>query len=116
MTSSQIPEWVPVTTFLNGASVQTFGFAPAYRVWPDGKVEWRGVVKFPATTGTLEILTVPTVARPAVDVHASAAASAPSTGMARLDVCDPAAPTTIRVSMSASKEWVSLDGLYYYLT
>lgn len=116
MTSTQIPDWVPITSFLNSASPAATGFAPAYRVWPDGKAEWRGAIQFPSTTSTTELLTVPPEARPVSDVHVAAAAQSPSTGAARIDVCDPNAPTALRVVPGGSKNWVSLDGLYYYLT
>src|SRR5699024_350957 len=81
MTSSQIPAWIPVTTFSTGYGPQTWGFVPAYRIWPDGKVEWRGVVRVSGTpgtsndirTGTADLFTVPAEARPPYGVNLAAA-------------------------------------------
>jgi hypothetical protein len=63
MTSTQIPAWVPVTTFTGSASAGTSGRVPAYRVWPDGKVEWRGIVAIPDTTSRTAFITIPANAR-----------------------------------------------------
>src|SRR5699024_10104163 len=63
MSSSQVPEWVPVTSFLNSWGPESGWFVPAYRVWADGKVEWRGTLTAPSnvTSGTV-VFTVPAAA------------------------------------------------------
>ena len=115
MSSAAVPDWVPITAFASGFSVQSWGFAPAYRVWPDGKVEWRGVVAG-NFNGTAHPFTVPAVARPPHPVNMPAAVTAVgSEYVTRVEFCSEQNPTQFRVYRgSADRTWVSLDGLTYY--
>ena len=118
MTSSQIPEWVPITTFKTGFGPQTWGDVPAYRIWPDGKVEWRGVVAG-TMTGTAVILTMPDKAIPANPKNKVAATNSLTDrdAVVRVEFSPVADSTALRVYTSgADRTWVSLDELYYYLT
>ena len=117
MTSTAIPAWIPVTSFLNGAGANSFGYAPAYRIWPDGKVEWRGIVSFPGTldtSGEAELIDIPTVARPAQFVFLFGATN--TGGGPRGARIDFSPAGKFRVSSSGTVSWVSLDGISYYLT
>ena len=118
MSSSQIPEWVPVTTFASGFEPRSWGFAPAYRVWPDGKVEWRGVVSGSIPPSAITpILTVPSVARPPQPVNLPVAVSG-STGtplVTRVEFGGLSTPTTLTVMGNGDTlTWVALDGIHYY--
>lgn len=122
MSSSAVPDWVPVTSFATGYGPQTWGFAPAYRVWPDEKVEWRGVVRVSGTPpeandmrlGTADVFTVPVAARPTHAVNITAASTS-GTNMRRVEFSSADAPTMFRVYHSKSGgAWVSLEGIYYY--
>ncbi|WP_125240660.1 hypothetical protein [Brevibacterium aurantiacum] len=122
MSSSAVPAWVPVTTFASGYGPQTWGFAPAYRVWPDEKVEWRGVIRKSGTPtsnndmteGTADLFTVPEIARPAQAVNCPAASTS-GTNLRRVEFSSSSAPTMFRVYHSQSGGgWVSLEGIYYY--
>ena len=120
MSSSQVPEWVPVTTFASGFGPHSWGFAPAYRVWPDGKVEWRGIVTGSAmASGQVEPFTIPAEARPPQFVQ-FAAASTSGVNVKRVEfrppvVTDGGPPNVVRVYHGGvNGGWVSLDGIYYY--
>lgn len=124
MSSSAVPAWIPITSFSTGYGPQTWGFVPAYRIWPDEKVEWRGVVRVsgnPGTsndirTGTADLFTVPAGARPTQGVNL-AAASTGGVNLRRVEFSSTAAPTMLRAyNGGIDGAWVSLDGLYYYLT
>ena len=122
MTSTQIPAWVPVTTFASGFGPQSWGFAPAYRVWPDGKVEWRGIVAGSAmASGQVEPFTIPVEARPPQFVQ-FAAASTTGANVKRVEfrppvVTDGGPTNVVRVYHGGvNGSWVSLDGIFYYLT
>lgn len=117
MSSSAVPAWVPITSFLNGWAVGSFGFAPAYRVWPDGKVEWRGVMTGPAATTSKPIINIPVNARPSqyVPMGGSCNGSTGSPGWTRIDVNDPTAANVIRLNpQQGSVTWASLDTISYY--
>lgn len=116
MTSAAVPAWVPITSFKNGCTVGDFGFVPAYRSWPDGKVELRGVVK-----GNLdvikEIFSLPSAARSAQPVNLTAATNGGGTAPAvmRVEIGSLATPDSLSVvPQGVTRVWVSLDGLYYY--
>ena len=115
MSSSAVPEWVPITSFASGFSVNSWGFAPAYRVWPDGKVEWRGVVAG-NFNGTSHPFVIPAEARPPHPVNMPAAVTAVgSEYVTRVEFAQADNPTLFRVYRgSADRTWVSLDGLTYY--
>lgn len=124
MTSTQIPAWVPVTSFSTGYSTNTFGYACAYRIWPDGKVEWRGGVRMtgtPAsgndmTAGTADVFTVPVAARPSLAINVTAASTG-GVNLRRVEFTSSAAPTMLRVyNGGVTGVWVALDGISYYLT
>ena len=118
MSSSAVPEWVPITTFKTGFGPQTWGDVPAYRIWPDGKVEWRGVVAG-TMTGTAVILTMPDKAIPANPKNKAAATNSLTDrdAVVRVEFSPAADSTALRVYTSgADRTWVSLDELYYYLT
>ena len=120
MTSTQIPAWVPITSFGSGFGPQTFGYAPAYRVWPDGKVEWRGVVAgsmAAGPSGDYAILTIPAEARPSqpVDMISATGAGGGAHGMVRIEFTNSINPDKLMVLVrQADITWVSLDGHYYY--
>ena len=118
MSSSQIPAWVPVTTFTSGFGPNSaWGFVPAYRIWPDGKVEWRGTVAG-TISGTTDIFAVPTAARPAQGVNVAVASqgAAGTSLVKRMEFSSLAAPTMCRVYRGDSDGgWVSLDNVSYYL-
>lgn len=117
MSSSAVPAWIPITSFLNGWAVGSFGFAPAYRVWPDGKVEWRGVVKGSAASTDTPIINIPTNARPAQYVPMGGACNGGggNPGWTRIDVNDPDAVNMIRLNPQiGSVTWASLDLIEYY--
>ena len=115
MSSSAVPDWVPITAFASGFSVNSWGFAPAYRVWPDGKVEWRGVVAG-NFNGTSHPFVIPAEARPPHPVNMPAAVTAVgSEYVTRVEFAQADNPTLFRVYRgSADRTWVSLDGLTYY--
>ena len=117
LTSTQIPEWVPITSFSTGYGPQTWGFAPAYRVWPDGKVEWRGVVQGNFdTTGKWKVpFTMPNNARPAQAVNTTAASTGTGSLLKRVEFSPTADASEFRVyGGDADSTWVSLEGIYYY--
>ena len=120
MTSTQIPAWVPITSFGSGFGPQTFGYAPAYRVWPDGKVEWRGIVAgsmAAGPSGDYAILTIPAEARPSqpVDMISATGAGGGAHGMVRIEFTNSINPDKLMVLVrQANITWVSLDGHYYY--
>lgn len=122
MSSTAVPAWIPVTTFATGYGPQTWGFTPAYRIWPDEKVEWRGVVRVSGTPpeandmrlGTADVFTVPFAARPAQAVNCPAASTS-GTNLRRVEFSSAGSPTMFRVYHSQSGgAWVSLEGIYYY--
>lgn len=124
MTSAQIPSWVPITSFASGYSTNTFGYACAYRIWPDGKVEWRGGVRMTGTpgrgndmtAGTADVFTVPAAARPSLAINVTAASTS-GVNLRRVEFTSNAAPTMLRVyDGGVTGKWVALDGLSYYLT
>lgn len=117
MSSNAVPDWIPVTTFRTGFAPQTWGYVPAYRIWPDGKVEWRGVIAGSVTT-TVAALTVPVAARPPHPVNLLAATNAPGGADAstRIEFGQMDEPDIMRIYRgSADRTWVSIDGAYYYL-
>lgn len=118
MSSSQVPEWMPVTTFASGYGPNSeWGFVPAYRIWPDGKVEWRGTIAgdFSATA---DPLTVPAAARPAAGVNVPIASNNSGSRLRRAEFSSIAAPTMLRVYSGdgTGGTWASLDSIFYYLT
>lgn len=116
MSSSAVPDWIPVTNFAAGFGAATFGDVPAYRVWPDGKVEWRGVVSG-TMTGTMKILTMPTGAKPTVPKNKVAATNTLSgrDAVMRIEFGPTVDTLALNVYTSgANRTWVSLDELYYY--
>ena len=119
MSSSAVPAWVPITSFASGFSVNSWGFAPAYRVWPDGKVEWRGVVSG-SFTGTIAAtpFVIPVAARPAQPVNSVAACnivSGGSEGHVRVEFSADDRPTQISVyAAGKARSWLALDNLTYY--
>ena len=124
MSSSAVPAWIPITTFATGYGPQTWGFVPAYRIWPDGKVEWRGVVAMTGTppssnnmtTGSADVLTIPAAARPTQPVNV-AAASTSGINLRRIEFSPASASTVLRFyNGGQSGAWVSLETIYYYLT
>lgn len=118
MTSTAIPSWIPVTSFLNGSAPASFGFAPAYRIWPDGKVEWRGCVSVNNVTGMTEIITVPAAAVPAQFVPRPVSCNGGSGGgIAHAEIAQPGIANRIRTRpVSGTLAWISLDSFSYYLT
>lgn len=116
MTSTAIPEWVPITSFFTGYSPQTWSFVPAYRLWPDGKVEWRGVVAGSVpSSGSTELFTIPVEARPAKPVDAVTATNGGAWGMTRIEFGSTTNPDKLWVFPPTSGiTWVSLDNCYYY--
>lgn len=124
MSSSAVPAWIPITTFATGYGPQTWGFVPAYRIWPDGKVEWRGVVAMTGTppssnnmtTGSADVLTIPVAARPTQPVNV-AAASTSGINLRRIEFSPASASTVLRFyNGGQTGTWVSLETIYYYLT
>ena len=117
MTSSQIPEWVPVTTFATGFGPQTWGDVPSYRIWPDGKVEWRGVIAGPMpTTEAGAVFTIPAAARPGRPKNKVVAANGGA--VTRVEFGPLSDPTDFLVfpdTAGGTLTWVSIDELYYYL-
>lgn len=119
MTSSAVPAWVPITAFASGFSVGSFGYAPAYRVWPDGKVEWRGTINGNVTGFSVDAFTIPAVARPAQAAQGRATTNAVNgiDAVTRCEFRPEAAPTKFRIYRgSGDRTWFSLDGIYYYLS
>lgn len=118
MSSSAVPAWIPITSFLNGWAVGSFGFAPAYRVWPDGKVEWRGVVSGNITGFSSDVLTIPVAARPSFSSQGYAATQAGDgsfVALTRLEFGPEDAPTKLRVYRGGTnRSWFSLDQCFYY--
>lgn len=113
MSSSSVPEWIPVTTFKPGFTPQTWGYIPAYRIWPDGKVEWRGVIQ-----GTIDvtkpILEVPPEARPKQAVNGVAATNS-NVNTVRVEFKSNANPNDLTVyPVGTTRTWISLEGLFYY--
>ena len=116
MSSSAVPEWVPVTTFASGFGPQTWGDVPSYRIWPDGKVEWRGVIAGAIGPGGISfpILTIPSGARPGRPKNKAAACS--GSGVLRVEFGPTSDVTKLYVYPDAgTRTWVSIDELYYYL-
>lgn len=118
MSSNAVPDWVPVATFRNNYGPADFGFAPAYRVWPDGKVEWRGIVMGPLSGDGTPVLTIPAEARPDQASSGVGATSYHSTGaVMRIEFNNATNPGAVTAYAGGnSRTWVSLDCNYYYLT
>lgn len=115
MSSSAVPDWVPITEFLSSWAVGDWGYVPAYRVWPDGKVEWRGVVKGPTKYTGTPIIEIPPEALPEQYVPMIGAANGEAGGTVRIDVNDPSAPGVIRLNpQTGAVRWSSLDLITYY--
>lgn len=119
MSSSAVPAWVPITAFASGFSVQSWGFAPAYRVWPDGKVEWRGVVAGNFSgTGTPTPFVIPSAARPSQPVNTIAGcniANGGSEGHIRVEFSAADRPTQLSVYPAGkARSWFALDNITYY--
>lgn len=119
MTSSAVPAWVPITAFASGFSVQSWGFAPAYRVWPDGKVEWRGVVAGNFSgTGTPTPFVIPSAARPSQPVNTIAGCNivnGGSEGHIRVEFSAADRPTQLSVYPAGkARTWFALDNITYY--
>lgn len=109
------PAWTAITSFAAGFSAHTFGYAPAYRIWPDGKVEWRGVIggTFNATGG-VDPFTLPPATRPAQAVNFQIATQGNAGG--RAEFGPTGATTVLRIYTSSSRPFAMLDGCYYYTT
>jgi len=120
MSSSAVPAWVPITTFKSGFGPQTFGYVPAYRVWPDGKVEWRGIVAGAIPDlATTSVFTLPPGTIPAEigEFVTAATWSSSAKGAVRLEMRTEADPSLVTVrSLGGVLGWFSLDGVYYYLS
>lgn len=117
MSSNAVPDWIPVTTFRTGFAPQTWGHVPAYRIWPDGKVEWRGVIAGSVTT-TVAAFEVPAAARPPQPVNLVAATNTPGgeDATTRIEFGQLNEPDIMRIYRGAAdRTWVSIDGAYYYL-
>ena len=119
MSSSAVPAWVPITAFASGFSAGSFGFAPAYRVWPDGKVEWRGVVSGSFTgTNAATPFVIPVAARstqPVSSVAACNIVNGGSEGHVRVEFCADDRPTQLSVyAAGKARSWFALDTLTYY--
>ena len=120
MSSSQIPEWVPITSFPTGFGPNSWGYVPAYRIWPDGKVEWRGVVAGPIPASAITpVLNVPAAARPAQPVNVTAGVSGtvgqPLVIRAEFGGLNTSGSLTV-MGNGEARTWVSLESIYYYLT
>lgn len=116
MTSSAVPAWIPITSFQSGCTVGDFGFVPAYRSWPDGKVEMRGVIK-----GTLDtvkpIFSLPSAVRSAHPVNFVAATNAAGNvpAVMRIEIGSVENPDVMTIQpQGTTRSWISIDGLYYY--
>lgn len=121
MTSTAVPAWIPITSFATGFSIASFGFAPAYRVWPDGKVEWRGVVNGNFTgVAAATPFVVPSAARPLYPVNTVAACNITTGGTeghVRIEFCAADRPTQLSAyAAGKARTWFSLDGIDYYLS
>ena len=118
MSSSAVPAWVPITAFASGFSAGSFGFAPAYRVWPDGKVEWRGTVEGNVTAYSHDAFTIPSAALPTQAVQGEVATSAGTGAAPALTRCEfrpESATTKFRVYQGGTnRSWFSLDQNWYY--
>lgn len=116
MTSSATPDWIPITSYKAGFGPQTFGFVPAYRVWPDKKVEWRGTVQGTGTGFGIRIFEIPTEARPAQAVNLVGGASTASSGLMRIEFGATTNGQDAQVNPPSGTNftWICLDGLYYY--
>ena len=118
MSSSAVPAWVPITAFASGFSAGSFGFAPAYRVWPDGKVEWRGTVEGNVTAYSHDAFTIPSAALPTQAVQGEVATSAGTGAAPALTRCEfrpESAATKFRVYQGGTnRSWFSLDQNWYY--
>lgn len=117
MSSSQVPAWVPITTFFPGYSPQTWSFVPAYRIWPDRKVELRGVVAgaIPGSASA-PLFTLPPEAAPTKGVEFVTATNGGAWGMTRVELGNPSARGEFRVyPPTTGVTWVSLDSVFYYL-
>ena len=118
MSSSAVPAWVPITEFASGFSAGSFGFAPAYRVWPDGKVEWRGTVEGNVTAYSHDAFTIPSAALPTQSVQGEVATSAGTGAAPALTRCEfrpESATTKFRVYQGGTnRSWFSLDQNWYY--
>lgn len=116
MTSNAVPAWIPITSFQSGCTVGDFGFVPAYRSWPDGKVEMRGVIK-----GTLNIVkpifALPAAVRSAHPVNFVAATNAQGNvpAVMRIEIGSVENPDFMTIQpQGTTRTWISIDGLYYY--
>ncbi|RBP66446.1 hypothetical protein DFO66_103396 [Brevibacterium sanguinis] len=117
MTSSAVPAWVPITSFASGFTAAAFGFAPAYRVWPDGKVEWRGAITGNITGFSADLFTLPAATIPAQACQDRVTTNAVNgiDAVTRCEFRPEAAPTQFRVYRgSGDRTWVSLDRCGYY--
>lgn len=118
MSSSAVPAWVPITSFASGFSAGSFGFAPAYRVWPDGKVEWRGTVEGNVTAYSHDAFTIPSAALPTQAVQGEVTTSAGTGAAPALTRCEfrpESATTKFRIYQGGTnRSWFSLDQNWYY--
>ncbi|MGP5725838.1 hypothetical protein ACTXOR_08620 [Arthrobacter rhombi] len=117
MTSAEVPAWVPVTTFNTPFRPAGFGYAPAYRIWPSGLVEWRGVVESTGTTGDALLFPAPPGTIPAQTVNLVGAADTQADITVRVEFGNPLKGNEIAKYPQRGKPnvWTSLDGMSYYL-
>ena len=125
MSSSQVPTWIPITSFSSIPSdegggtygPQSWGDTPSYRIWPDGKVEWRGVIAGTVgggATASRPMFTIPAAALPGRPKNKATAASG-STPV-RVEFGPTADVGKFYVYPSGgARSWVSIDELFYYL-
>ena len=125
MSSSQVPTWIPITSFSpipsdeGGGTYgpQSWGDTPSYRIWPDGKVEWRGVIAGTVgggATASRPMFTIPAAALPGRPKNKTTAASG-STPV-RVEFGPTADVGKFYVYPSGgARSWVSIDELFYYL-
>ncbi|MGH3502314.1 MAG: hypothetical protein ACRDQA_15720 [Nocardioidaceae bacterium] len=110
--SADAPGWTTITSFRSGYSSGAAGWVPAYRLWPSGKVEWRGVV----AGGHGTAFTIPAEARPQQDTYVAAAANrnASGGGLCRVVFTASGNCRTESAGLGPPLTWASLDGIPPY--
>jgi hypothetical protein len=110
------PGWIAITGAA-GFTPQTFGYAPAYTLFPNGRVELRGIfvksAAFSATSTT--VCTLPSEAWPSqtIEIPCTLQAQGSTAFVARFEIS--AAGVCICIMPSPwGGTWVSLDGIFYY--
>lgn len=95
-----------------------FGFPPGYLLYSSGKVELRGIIgktsgNFPTGSGTTIFAALPAAIQPAQQVQEAAACTLSTVAMARVGING--AALNISIPAGASVNWVSLDGVNYWI-